>query len=100
MGLAEALRLVPETSFVSGGAERGRVLGEHRGAPSGWLAAVPATGAGAVHSSKTQLGGRLARPREHELGSVRRRRAKVPSSWSRGDGERGSPRAAKRNRRA
>ena len=40
MGLAEAHRLIPETSFVCSGAERGRVLGEHRSAPSGWFAAV------------------------------------------------------------
>src|SRR5713226_8264921 len=83
MGLAEAHRLVPETSFGCGGAECGRVLGEDRGAPSGWIAVVSATGAGAVHSSKTKLGRRLAGPREHELGFDRCCGAMFPSTWSR-----------------
>src|SRR5713226_5059904 len=81
MGLAEAHRLIPETSFGCGGAECGRLLGEDRGAPSGWIAAVPATGAGAVRSPKTKLGGRLAGSREHELGSDWRRGAMFPPSW-------------------
>src|SRR5579859_6068831 len=81
MALAEAHRLVPETSFGCGGAECGRVLGEDRGAPSGWIAVVPATGAGAVHSSETKLSRRLARFCEHELGTDRRRGAMFPPSW-------------------
>ena len=56
---------------------------KHRGAPSGWFAAVPATGAGAVHSSKTKLGGRLAGSCEHELDSDWRRGAMLPPSWRR-----------------
>src|ERR1700686_4237530 len=83
MGLAEAHRLVPKTSFGCGGAERGRVLGEDRGAPSGWIAAVSAAGAGAVHSSKTKLGRRLAGSSEHELGSDWRRGTMFPPSWRR-----------------
>ena len=81
MGLAEALGLVPTTSFGCGGAECGRVLGEDRGAPSGWIAAVPATSAGAVHSSKTKFGGRPAGSCEHELDSDWRRGAMFPPSW-------------------
>src|SRR5229473_5731158 len=83
MGLAEAHRLVPKTSFGCGGAECGRVLREDRGGPSGWIAVVPAKGDGAVHSSKTKLGGRLAGPSEHELGSDWRRGAMFPPSWRR-----------------
>src|SRR5271169_1919861 len=83
MGLAEAHRLVPKTSFGCGGAERGRVLAEDRSAPSGWIAAVSAAGAGAVHSSKTKLGRRLAGSSEHEPGSDWRRGAMFPPSWRR-----------------
>src|SRR6202049_1882051 len=81
MGLAEAHRLVPKTSFGCGGAERDRVLGEDRGAPSGWIAVVSAAGAGAVHSSKTKLGRRLAGFCEHDLDSDWRRGAMFPPSW-------------------
>ena len=83
MGLAEAFCLVPATSFGCSGVECGRVLREDRGAPSGWFAAIPATGDGAVHSSKTKLGGRLAGSSEHELGSDWRRGAMFPPSWCR-----------------
>ncbi len=83
MGLAEAFCLVPATSFGCGGVECGRVLRQDRGAPSGWFAAIPATGDGAVHSSKTKLGGRLAGSSEHELGSDWRRGAMFPPSWRR-----------------
>src|SRR5580704_559564 len=88
MGLAEAHRLVPKTSFGCGGAERRRVLGEDRVAPSGWIAVVSAAGAGAVHSSKTKLGGRLAGSCEHELDSNWRRGAMFPPSWRRADCDR------------
>src|SRR6202048_382550 len=83
MGLPEAHRLVPKTSFGCSGAECGRVLGEDRGAPSGWIAVVSATGGGAIHSSKTKLGGRLAGSCEHELDSDWRRGAMLPPSWRR-----------------
>src|ERR1017187_4140442 len=97
MGLAEAHRLVPKTSFGCGGAERGRVLGEHRGAPSGWFGAVPATGDGAVHSSKTKLGGRLAGSSEHELSSDCRRGAMFPPSWRRASCDWRGPRTSTRH---
>src|SRR4029077_8738526 len=82
-GLAEAHRLIPETSLGCGGAECGQVLGENRGASSGGIAVVSATGAGAVHSSKTKLGRRLAGFCEHELDSDWRHGAMFPPSWRR-----------------
>ena len=71
MGLAEALRLVSETSFICSGAECGRVLREDRGAPSGWIAAVPSEGAWQVGSPQTKSGGRFAGTRKHERDSYR-----------------------------
>jgi hypothetical protein len=62
MGFAEVLRLVPKTSFGRGGAGCGRILREDRGAPSGWIAFVPAKDAGPVGSSQTKSGGRFTGP--------------------------------------
>src|ERR1700735_1128274 len=80
MGLAEALRLVSETSFVCSGAKCGRVLREDRGAPSGWIAVVPPERSWQDGSPQAKPRERCGGTRKHERNSCRRGGTIVPSS--------------------